>query len=103
MNKILLAVTFLTFLSFACSREYFKEKDLSYEYFKQHLTSDMNYMSIVETFGKPEKDIGSGIHIYVYELDDATEMWIGYTDSILYAKQVNRNQQVLRILIDRSM
>ncbi len=60
----------------------------------------MNYRSITNKFGDPQKDIGSGIHIYVYPLKDGTQLWIGYTNYIMYAKQVDENGQVLQVLIE---
>ena len=60
----------------------------------------MKYTDIEQTFGKPDEDKGSGIHIYVYKLKDGSAIWIGYTDKILYAKQMDRNRQLLHILID---
>jgi hypothetical protein len=67
----------------------------TYDYFKDNLKSDMTYNSIVAKFGTPSKDIGSGIHIYVYQLTDSTEIWIGYTDKILYARHVDKNGQII--------
>jgi len=59
----------------------------------------MVYADLVNKFGEPDEDIGSGIHIYVYRLSDSTAIIIGYTDKILYAKHVDSNQQVLHIII----
>jgi hypothetical protein len=59
----------------------------------------MDFNAIVARFGEPTKDIGSGIHIYVYQLGDQTEIWIGYVDRIIYARHVDANQQVLHIII----
>lgn len=67
--------------------------------FKNSLTSQMDYTAIVETFGQPSRDIGSGISIHVYDLDDLTEIWIGYTNRILYARHVDKNQLLLDNLI----
>lgn len=58
----------------------------------------MKYESIVPIFGKPDRDIGSGIHVYVYELKDSTEVWIGYLDMILYARHVDKDQNILHTL-----
>ncbi|MDD4921966.1 MAG: hypothetical protein PHS30_05755 [Bacteroidales bacterium] len=55
----------------------------------------MDYDSIVATFGEPSKNIGSGIHIYVYTLIDSTEVWIGYADRIQYAKHMDENHQFI--------
>jgi len=53
----------------------------------------------LETFGGPEKDLGSGIHIYVYTLEDSTEVWIGITNVILYANHMDKDQHLLKELI----
>ncbi len=49
----------------------------------------MSYGDIVKRFGKPDEDRGSGIHIYVYNLSDSTEIVIGFTDKIVYARHVD--------------
>jgi hypothetical protein len=49
-------------------------------------------------FGKPHYDIGSGIHIYVYDLNDSTQVWIGYTDKILYVYHVDSDGNILEQL-----
>jgi hypothetical protein len=72
---------------------------LTYFYFREHLKPAMNFNDIAAKFGKPAKDIGSGIHIYVYPLADGTEIWIGYAGKILYAKQVDKNRQIIQSII----
>ncbi len=59
----------------------------------------MAFTEFNSTFGEPDSDIGSGIHIYVYKLKNSTEIWIGYTDHIIYARHVDRNQQLLHTTI----
>jgi hypothetical protein len=49
-------------------------------------------------FGKPHYDIGSEIHIYVYDLNDSTQVWIGYTDKILYVNHVDSDGNILEQL-----
>lgn len=46
------------------------------------------YSAIVEQFGQPEKDIGSGLHIFIYSLSDGTQIWLGFADlnSLFYIK-----------------
>ena len=53
----------------------------------------MNMKQIIESCGEPDKDIGSGIHIYVYELADGSVVKIGTPDDkhIMYAMQVMAN------------
>ena len=57
--------------------------------FKNVLSKPYNIDEIFSKFGEPHDDIGSGIHIYVYELNDLTEVWVGYADDILYMKHVD--------------
>lgn len=40
-------------------------------------------------FGAPDRDVGSGIHIWVYDLDDGTQVALGGSeDRIVYARHV---------------
>lgn len=98
MNKILLIIACCFWL--ACSKETIEKNGFSYEHFKQNLSADMNYESITDKFGAPLKEIGSGIHIYVYPLKDGTQLWIGYANYIMYAKQVDEDGKVLQVLIE---
>ena len=64
----------LLLILFSCAKkqtEIPQETPISYAYFEKNLKSGMDYSAIVSKFGQPAKDIGSGIHIYVYVLDDA--------------------------------
>jgi hypothetical protein len=98
-SKIYLLAFFLA-VFFSCSKENDSTKyEFKYSDFEKNLKPDMTYNSIVAKFGAPLKDIGSGIHIYVYQLTDSTEIWIGYTDKILYAKHVDKNGQIIKNII----
>lgn len=98
-NGIWLTVFFLM-IFMSCTKESSTVTDKNtYSYFASNLTSDMNYDAIVAKFGEPSKDIGSGIYIYVYILDDATEIWVGYAGKILYAKHMDKNQRLMDNLI----
>jgi|GEM_PF-2573581 len=48
----------------------------------------MTLPELAKKIGPPLRDIGSGIHIYVYNIDDGTQLLVGYTDRVLYARQV---------------
>ena len=69
------------------------------EYFETRLHLDMNHAKLISVFGEPDKDLGSGIHIYVYNLDDNTEVWVGITDRLLYANHMDKNKNLLKVLI----
>lgn len=95
---LLLSLTILI----ACSKENQTNKDKStnsYSFFEKNLKADMDYQTITAKFGIPSRDIGSGIHIYVYELNDSTEVWIGFIDKILYARHMDVNHEFLGDLI----
>ena len=92
---------FFLVIFIACKKENELSKpELTYAYFKDNLKSDMTYNSIVTKFGEPSKDIGSGIHIYVFQLSDSTQIWIGYDgDKIMYATHMDKNQQLILKII----
>ena len=99
MKKIFVCISIAFFLLAGCIKSSDVKKSLTYSDFVVSLNSGMDYAAIVAKFGEPKKDIGSGIHIYVYQLDDLTEIWIGDLDRIIYARHVDTNQNVLHILI----
>ena len=67
--------------------------------FKDTLDETQDIDEIFFKFGKPHNDIGSGIHIYVYDLNDFTQVQIGYTDEILYIHHVNSDGNLLEQLL----
>ena len=91
---------FFLVIFIACKKENELSKpELTYAYFKDNLKSDMTYNSIVTKFGEPSKDIGSGIHIYVFQLSDSTQIWIGYADKIYYACHMDKDQKLIKDII----
>lgn len=102
MKRAICFIPVLILLTAGCNKRIESEKHITYNDFKHSLTSQMNYVAIVKEFGLPQKDIGSGIHIYVYGLSDSTEVWIGYTDRILYANHVDKNHNLSDVIIGKS-
>jgi hypothetical protein len=98
MKKMILSVLVSLVMLASCSKENGEAKD-TFTYFTMHLKAHMDYTALVKTFGEPDSDIGSGIHIYVYNLEDGTAIMIGYTNTILYARHVDKNHQLLHTLI----
>ncbi len=92
---------FLSFLILlftnSCVQEHTVKKN-TYSDFSEKLKPDMTFEAIVQKFGEPLKDIGSGLHIYVYPLADSTEIWIGFSDRIMYAIQVDKDQNTKKKL-----
>jgi len=97
MTKSLIAFLFTIVFS-ACSDTEPIQKKSTYEYFESSLNVEMSYTDLVEVFGEPSGDIGSGIHIYVYPLEDGTKMIIGFVDKPLYARHVDKEENLIKIL-----
>ena len=97
--KLMLILTLIVGTSYSCTKNTFNR--LTYDDFKENFDPDMNYDALVAEFGKPDKDAGSGIHIYVYNLADETEIWIGYVTEILYVFHKNENGERIEILFER--
>jgi hypothetical protein len=90
---------FLCVLIFVTSCSDVETNRNSLEYFEKHLQKEMTHDKAMILFGKPDKDLGSGIHIYVYQLKDSTEIWIGITDKLIYANHVDQDRNILKVLI----
>ena len=69
--------------------------------FKNVLSEPYDIDEIFSKFGEPHDDIGSGIHIYVYELNDLTEIWIGYVDDIWYIQHVDSKGNMMEELFTK--
>ena len=93
-----LFIAFVFAFAAACSQDEEVNRN-TVEFFETHLQLDMNHAKLISVFGEPDKDLGSGIHIYVYNLDDNTEVWVGITDKLLYANHVDTNKNLLKVLI----
>jgi len=99
MKKFIFFLFISLFVFVACNKNDSQDNKDGYSFFSKELKADMDYNSIVNKFGQPDEDKGSGIHIYVYKLQDGTEVWIGYTDRIMYARHMSSNGQLLHTLI----
>ena len=98
MKNIIFFSALIICMASACNKETTFDKD-TYEYFQAGLKADMKYNAIVDLFGTPDDDIGSGIHIYVYKLKDGTSIYIGYTDKIMYAKHMDASGNLIHQFI----
>lgn len=99
MRIIAYILTIFLLVTLSCSEnKNLDHGELTYSDFQYRLKMDMNFDAIVSIFGNPSKDAGSGIHIYVYPLIDSSEIWIGYTDRIMYVKRVDKDQQLIENL-----
>ena len=64
------------------------------------LKKGMSYTAIVDQVGKADKDIGSGIHIMVYRLEDGTQIYLGFPDfkELIYAKHIDKEGKATDLL-----
>jgi hypothetical protein len=101
MKKLLVYSSLLLLLAASCNKkDDDKKQHDTMEYFMEHLEAGMSYEAMVSAFGQPDDDIGSGIHIYVYELSDGSSIYIGHDGNhLLYARHVNSAGQVLHNII----
>lgn len=62
------------------------------ESFRQ-LKKGMSYQAVVDWVGHANKDVGSGIHIMEYRLEDGTRTLLGFPDfkQLLYVKHEDKN------------
>ena len=95
LRSLLIAIVFLVE---ACSQDDEVNRN-SIDYFETHLQKDMSHERVMRLFGKPDEDRGSGIHIYVYHLDDSTEVWVACTDKLMYANHLDKDGNLLKTLI----
>jgi hypothetical protein len=66
--------------------------------FKNILSEPYDIDTIFSKFGDPHYDVGNGINVYVYDLNDGTQMMIGYNGDILYVTNLDLNGNVLEEL-----
>jgi hypothetical protein len=102
--KTQLFALFTLVLFFSCSEQETTTKNensnvLSFDYFKNNLKPDMTYNSLIATFGEPSDSAGSGVKIYIYQLSESSEIWIGYADKIIYAAQMDQNHKVINTIL----
>jgi len=77
-------------------------KNLSVDDFKKILAESHDLNTIFTQVGGPHDDIGSGIHIFVYDLSDSSQIWIGYADHILYVRHVDSQGVLLGELFSKN-
>jgi hypothetical protein len=97
MKKLLLLLFLTSGCLLSCKKDTTDKR--TYEYFAANVKQPMDDKIVIKLFGEPDDDIGSGIHIFVYNLTDGTVIFIGVTDHIHYASHVDANGQLLHIII----
>lgn len=75
-------------------------KGMTLGYFRENISQDLGYDELLERFGAPGKNVGSGIDIYEYTLDDGSNVRIGYVDRILYVKHHDSKGALLETLFE---
>jgi hypothetical protein len=58
---------------------------------------------VIAKLGKPDRDVGSGIYIFVYQLSDDSCIWIGSADNsrIMYVRHGTKSIDGSEILYRR--
>lgn len=93
-----LIIAFSVVLLFGCSQR--REAPAgSLDYFRQNLTAGMDISEIKETFGETKVLTNPTVSVYKYHLVDSTEVWIGYTDKIVYACFVDERHNLVEDLV----
>ncbi|CAN5356195.1 hypothetical protein BH10CYA1_BH10CYA1_33050 [soil metagenome] len=49
--------------------------------------------TVFNDFGEPLRDIGSGIHIYEYKLNDGSIIYVGCVEKIMYVDHLKDKKQ----------
>ncbi len=87
-------------ISYSCSDDS-NDKELTYEMFANSLVRDMNYDQFVDLFGKPNRDEGSGLHIYIWTLENGTEVSVGFAGGyIYYAYHIDKEGKVIKTILE---
>ncbi len=97
MRKVVI-IALLINLFTSCTKDDDNITQLTLHDFQSFSYEDMNYEAIVEFFGEPDNNVGQGVHIYVYVLNDLTEIWIGYTNLIIYVRHMDQDQNLIKSL-----
>ncbi|MCP3932010.1 MAG: hypothetical protein GY705_23300 [Bacteroidetes bacterium] len=75
-----------------------KNKDAKIIYLEQ-ISKNHTLNDVFKSIGKPEAEIGSGLFIYKYTIDDGSKILIGSKDNetIMYINQIHENGDVTNI------
>jgi hypothetical protein len=67
------------------------------------IQSGMSYLDICKIVGIPDNDVGSGIYVFQYNLDDGSDIKIGFIslDKVYYVYHSVRNNQGEWKIIER--
>lgn len=71
-----------------------KEKNpRTLDFFKAELKKTLTPDKAEKLFGKPDRNVGSGLLIYEYDLSDGTKLWLGFPGvaPITYAKHLKKD------------
>lgn len=85
--------------AFIAPKFFNKTTDAKILYLKQISNNNKKLNDVFKCFGKPDAEIGSGLFIYKYSLDDGSKILIGSkdNDTIMYIKQIHKNGDITDI------
>ncbi len=99
MSRVLSLIALALLLAFAAVEAGDAKKEpakRTIEFFTKSLDKSLTPAKAVERFGKPDADLGSGLVIYAYQLDDGSRVLLGFPGfaPILYAKHEVKKGEV---------
>lgn len=56
------------------------------DFFIANLNKTLTYEQAIKIFGEPDRDVGSGLYIPEYDLDDGSTIILGFATKIVYAR-----------------
>ena len=76
-------------------------RDKFLDFFKSKLNKPLTPAKAKVVFGKPDRDIGSGLMIFEYDLDDGSKIHLGFPGdvAILYARHVTKDGKTVDLLL----
>lgn len=87
------------FLTGSCREDSVSSAPRTVDEFSRKVQADTSFPMLVDLFGWPDADKGSGVHIYVYMLLDGTQIWIGFSSQILYMMHVDKDGALITKLL----
>lgn len=107
--KIILSTIVVFALSFSSSLILAKRTDLPSRKASlilpilQKVSEKEKYSKVEKILGKPDSDIGSGIHIYSFTLNDNTHVIVGTPDKneVLYIHHMDKNNKNKNIIYEK--
>jgi hypothetical protein len=95
MLKIILTFALLALLA-ACTGQHPNSLD-DFDF----LEKGMRYQTVVDHIGEPDAEVGSGVQVYAYVLENDETVLISFLNGGLYSAQlVDKNGNIVKVLVE---